>query len=415
LKVLCVVHGYPPSIGGSQWLTKNICERLVSDYRDDVSVFTTTAYHTDTFWRSDKSVWAPLTEVVNGVRVRRFTVFNRLTLLRKLVASISYRLRLPYNDWLRTIHNGPLIFDMTQAVADSGANVVFATAFPMLHMYYALAGARRAHIPTVYLGALHIADKYGYNRSMIFEAIQQADAYIAHTAFERDHLVERGIQPAKISVIGGGVDADAFCNANGTETRRRFGLGDAPVVAGIGKQDDRKRFETLLQAMPYVWDVYPHVHLLIAGAKGSSTPQILERIASLPPDRRSYVTMINDFAEEEKAPLLHACDLCVLPSGYEAFGIVFAEAWACAKPVIGARIGAIPSVIDEGHDGLLFAYQDADSLARAILELVMDPERRVRMGQAGRKKVLENNTWAAVTQRMRTVFVKAISSHTQRC
>jgi glycosyltransferase involved in cell wall biosynthesis len=411
MRILHVVHGYPPSMGGSQWLAKNLSEQLVSRHHDDVTVFTTVAYNMEHFWRSGEPAMPPGMEEINGVTVRRFAVCNRLNLLRMLMASIAYRLRLPYNDWLRTIHNGPLVFEMTQAVADSGADVILALAFPLLHMYYALAGARRAGIPIVFLGAMHTADTWGYDRKMIYRAIRRADAYIALTTFERDYLITRGIRPDKIYVVGGGVDADAFINADGGGVRRRYGWGETPVVATMGKQTGRKRFDVLLQAMSQVWAVCPDVHLLIAGAQGPYSSQIDRIIHALPPEHQARVTVSSDFSEREKPALLAACDLFVLPSGQESFGIAFAEAWACGKPVVGVRVGAIPSVVDEGRDGLLVAYQDADALARAILELLSDPRRRARMGQAGQRKVLENYTWEIVADRVRAVYLEAMARH----
>lgn len=409
MKILHVVHGYPPSIGGSQYLVKKLSEQLVSRHRDEVTVFTTVAYNTEHFWRSDEPAMPAGTEKLSGVTVRRFAVFNRLNVLRMLIAGIAYRLRIPYNDWLRTIYNGPLIFGMSQAVASSGADVVLATAFPLLHMYYALAGARHAGIPIVFLGAIHTANTWGYDRKMIYRAIQQADAYIAYTTFERDYLIERDIRVDKISVIGAGVDASAFIGADGTVIRRRYAWGDDPVVTIVAKQSARKRFDVLLEAMRRVWPMHPNVRLLIAGARTSYSRQIQEMIGTFPPEQQGHITVVSDFPEEEKPNLLAAGDIFVLPSGEESFGIAFVEAWACGKPVIGVRIGAIPSVIDEGRDGLLVAHQDAEDLAQAIMDLLANPQRRAQMGERGRSKVLENHTWEIMTNRVRTVYTETIS------
>jgi glycosyltransferase involved in cell wall biosynthesis len=411
MKILHVVQAYHPAIGGSEWLVKNFAEQLASRYGDEVTVFTSNAYKPEAFWLTKGPLMPPGIETINSVIVRRFKIFNGLQLLRRLLAQGSRRLNLPYNDWIRTIQTGPLILCMPQAIANSGAEVVFATAFPFLHMYYALAGARRAGIPVVFLGSIHVADKWGYDRKMMYQAIQQVDAYIALTTFERDHLIQRGISPSKITVIGGGVDADAFVNAEGTEIRRQYGWGDDPVVAVMARQSALKRLEVLLQAMPQVWAVHPNVRLLMAGARTSYSPQIDRVINALPPEQQAQVTVISDFSEDQKPRLLAACDLIAHPSGNESFGIAFIEAWACGKPVIGVRVGAIPSVIDEGRDGLLVRYLDPDSLAQAILELLADPSRRVRMGQAGRRKVLENYTWEIVTDRLREVYVEVNSRY----
>jgi glycosyltransferase involved in cell wall biosynthesis len=411
MKILHVVHGYPPSRGGSQILVQQLSERLVAEHGDEVTVFTTNAYHMESFWSAGVPMMPPGSTVINGVRVRRFPVFNRFNLFRKLLAALAYRLRLPYNDWLRTVQNGPLIRDMTGAVARSDADIALATAFPLMHMYYALKGARRAGIPLVFLGAIHASDPWGYDREMIYRAIRRADAYVALTAFERDHLLARGVNADKITVVGPGVDPDVFATGDGAVTRERHGWGDTPVVAMIAKQTARKRFDVLLAAMRRVWTADPDTHLLLAGARTPYSHQIRALVHDLPPAQRERVTIVDDFAEDEKPDLLSACDIFVLPSAQESFGIAFIEAWACGRPVIGVRAGAIPSVIDEGEDGLLANYQDAEDLACAIIELLAEPERRAQMGETGRRKVLRQYTWETTTRRVREVYERILSLH----
>jgi glycosyltransferase involved in cell wall biosynthesis len=411
MKILHVVQAYHPAIGGSEWLAKNLSEQMASRYGDDVTVFTSNAYKPEAFWRTQGPLMPPGIETINGVTVRRFKIFNGLQLARRLLAQGSRRLNLPYNDWLRTIQTGPLVPGLTQAIASSGVDIVFATAFPFLHMYHALAGARRAGIPAALLGAIHVADAWDYDRKMMYQAIQRADAYIAHTTFERDYLIQRGIRADKIAVIGAGVEAGAFADAHGGAVRKRYGCGDAPVVGVLARQSQLKRLDTVLQAMPKVWAAQPNVRLLMAGARTSYSPQLDRMINAFAPEQQAQITVVNDFPEKEKPNLLAACDVIAHPSGNESFGIVFVEAWACGKPVIGARIGSIPSVIDEGQDGLLFKYLDPDSLAQAILRLLDDPSQRSRMGEAGRQKVLRDYTWEIVADRLRAVYAELVSGH----
>lgn len=404
MKILHVVQAYHPAIGGSEWLIRNFSEQLLAGHGDDVTVFTTNVYKPEAFWRTRGPLMPPGIEEINGVTVRRFKVFNGLQLLRSLLARGSHRLKLPYNDWLRTIQTGPLILNMTRAIAESGVDVVLATAFPFLHMYYALAGARRAGIPVVFLGSIHTADKWGCERKMMYRAIQQADAYVALTSFERDFLVQRGVQADKISVIGGGVDVAAFAHADGRAIRHRYGWREDPVVGVVARQSELKRLDMLLRAMPKVWAVHPNARLLMAGARTSYSPTLDRMINALPSEQQAQITVVNDFPEEEKPNLLAACDLVAHPSGYESFGLVLIEAWACGRPVIGTRVGAIASVIDEGENGLLVEYLDPDGMAKAILKLMGDPALRARLGEAGRKKLLENYTWEIVTDRLRVVY-----------
>jgi glycosyltransferase involved in cell wall biosynthesis len=409
MKILHVVQAYHPAIGGSEWLIKNFSEQLIAGYGDDVAVFTSNVYKPEAFWRTKGPLMPPGIEKINSVTVRRFKVFSGLQLLRSLLARGSHRLKLPYNDWLRTIQTGPIIPNMTTAIAESNVDVVLATAFPFLHMYYALAGARRAGIPVVFLGSIHTADKWGCERRMMYRAIQQADAYVALTGFERDFLVQRGIQADKISVVGGGVNAADFAHADGEGIRQRYGWKDAPVVGVVARQSELKRLDILLRAMPQVWAVHPNAHLLMAGARTSYSPTLDRMISALSPEQQAQITVVNDFPEEEKPNLLAACDLIAHPSGYESFGLVLIEAWACGRPVIGTRVGAIASVIDEEENGLLVEYLDPDSMAQAILKLMGDPALRVKLGEAGRSKLLENYTWQIVTDRLRAVYTEVVS------
>jgi glycosyltransferase involved in cell wall biosynthesis len=413
MKLLHVVQCYDPVVGGSEWLVKNLSEQFTSRYGDDVTVFTAAATKPAYFWRAEGEAMPPGVECVNGVTVRRFKVFRGLRLWRMLWAHTWHRLRLPYHDWARTIQLGPLIFDMPEAIASSGADLVFATAFPFMHMYYAVAGARRAGMPVVLLGAIHTADKWGYDRKMMYDAIQKADAYIAHTTFEKEHLVARGISAGKISVIGGGVDPVPFMEAEGVTTRVKYGWGDDFVVAVMSRQSILKRLDTVLKAMPKVWEVNRNVRLLMAGARTAYSAQLDKMISTMSAENQARITVVNDFPEADKPDLLAASDLLVYPSGNESFGLAFVEAWAAGKPVAGARIAAVPAVINEGRDGCLFNYGDPDDLARVILQLVTNPQRGVQMGQKGRQKVLSNFTWESVSDRLRDVYVEAISRKRQ--
>lgn len=405
MKILHVVHAYPPSQGGSQTLTARLSENLVRRYGDEVTVFTTVADDLAYFWGKAVPTLPAGTEIINGVTVRRFPVFNRLSRLRWFLSGVAWRLRLPYNDRLRTLEMGPLVPGLRQAIAQSGAEVIFATAFPLLHMYAAQAGARQADSPLVLLGALHLEDQWGYQRPMIYQAIRQAAAYIAHTTYERDYLVQQQRIPAEqISVIGGGVDAALLSPSDPLAARAQWGWGAEPVILLLGKFVERKRYDLLLAAMRSIWPHYPQARLVLAGGRTAYTATVEQWLAELPQPYQANSPLLVDVTEAQKAALLAACDIFVLPSGHESFGLAFAEAWAAGKPVIGARSGAIPAVIAEGRDGLLFDYPNPASLAEQIRKLLEQPHLRTQLGQAGRQKVLDHYTWDKVTDQVRTIY-----------
>ena len=404
MKFLHVVHGYPPNIGGIQRLFQQVSERLVGNYGDEVTVFTTTAYSNYHFWGADRRAMPAGVEIMNGVLVRRFPVFNKFGWWRLNAARLAYKFRLPYHDWLRALYNGPIIPGMTAAIAGFEADVVAASAFPLLHMQYALSGARRSGKPILFSGGLHPADAWGFDRKMIYQAIRQADGYLANTTFERDYLVERGVAAAKISVTGAGVDVDELAQADGRSWRKKHNVGDAPLVAFVGQQAEHKGIETLINSMPLVWRRRPETHLAIAGKPTAYSAKIREMAAALPPERRRQVHLLDSPADEEKNNLLAACDLLALPSRHESFGIVLVEAWACGKPVIGANIGAVAALIDADEDGLIAPAGDSAAWAQAINALLDNPDLRHRLGERGQRKVRQNYTWPAVTARFRAAY-----------
>jgi glycosyltransferase involved in cell wall biosynthesis len=412
LRVLHVVQGYTPAIGGTELLIQKVSEKLVSRHGDRVTVFTTTAAHNCNVFVNPlhRQLW-PGTELINGVRVRRFPVFNLLGPLLFYLQRAYCRLELPRDDYARALYLGPIVLGMTSAIARHPADVVGAASFPLLHMHYAIRARRRSGVPTVLSGCMHPEEPWAFDQQMIYDSIREADGYIALTRYERDFLVGRGIDGAKIATIGVGIEPDEFAHADGRRARERYGWGDDPVVAFIGQQVGHKGVDTLIFAMPAVWRAFPNARLLIAGSRTRFSKVVRWRVSQLSPEQRQRVTIVDDFPEADKPHLFHACDVFAYPSGYESFGIAYLEAWICGKPVIGCRAGAVPSVIAEGVDGLLVPYQDEDALARAIITLLENPQLRHEMGEQGRRKALQRYTWDIVSDRFREVYVRAIAAH----
>lgn len=406
MKILHVVQGYFPALGGTERLIQIVSEKLVANYGDEVTVFTPNGYNCELFWRRDQPELPIGTETLNGVTVRRFGVFNRFNELRRLVAGGSYKLNLPYSDWLRSFYNGPLIPSMTGEIARFDADVVAGSSFPLLHMHYLLRGGKRSGKPVVLHGGLHITDDFGFNRPMIYKAIEQADGYIANTTFERDYLAqEKGIDPNKMRVIGVGVDLVDFEGGNGRNLRTQLNWHTTPIIGFIGQQVPHKGIDLLMNAMETLWQGGAEANLLIAGSQTTYSPTIHQWIAELPDEWRQRVHIINNFDEKEKADLFATVDVVVYPSAHESFGIVYLEAWASRKPVIGARTGATPSVIADEQDGLLIEHRNADDLAQKLARLIADPALRMRLGENGRKKVEQQYTWDIIAEKFRDVYL----------
>lgn len=409
LRILHVVQGYAPAVGGTERVIQRLSEELVSQFGDEVTVFTSDCYSAEAFPRPAHPRLRPGREVRSGVTVRRFHVVRSLGPLLQPVQDASFRLGLPLNQYVRTWYAGPVISGLTRAVQRHPADVVVASSFPLRHMYQALRGARRAGRPCVLVGGIHPEDRWGYDRSMIHRAIRQADLYVAYTGFEAGHVIAKGADLERVEVIGLGVDPEPFAAVDAEAAKRALGFGDHPVIGFIGQLGVHKGVDTLLEAMPAIWERRPETRLLIAGAHTEFVKQIEERVAQYDPEARQKVVLHYDFDEQEKPRLFGAVDAFVYPSGYESFGVAFLEAWSAGKPVIGCRSGAVPDVVRDGQDGVLVPFRDAEALAASALSLLDNPEWARGMGLIGRERVRSRHTWPAVARRFRESYVRTIA------
>jgi glycosyltransferase involved in cell wall biosynthesis len=407
LRVLHVVQGYAPAIGGTERVIQRLSEELVRQFGDDVTVFTTDSYSAEAFPRPALPRMRAGWEVSSGVRVRRFPVWRAPGALLNIPQKLAFRWNLPLNERLRTWYGGPLIPGLANAIRDWPADVIVASSFPLMHMYDALRGARRSGRPCVFIGGLHPEDRWGFDRTQIHAAIREVDRYIAYTSYEAERVTHRGADPQRIDTIGLGVDPEPFLATDTRKAKERLGLGAGKVVGFIGQLGVHKGVDTVLEAMPAVWREFPDASLLIAGARTVYAAQVEAKIAAYPQEFRSRVKLVEDFGEADKPFLFGALDVFALPSAFESFGLTYLEAWAAAKPVVGSLTGAVSCVIDHGRDGLLVPYRSPAALSRSILRLLNDSGEARAMGEAGRRKVVERHAWPVVARRFRDAYVRA--------
>ena len=276
---------------------------------------------------------------------------------------------------------------MLRDAAREPADVIGATAFPLLHMQFAVAAARSRRVPSVLLGALHPDDRWGFDRAPIRRAIRLADAYVAYTDFERDHVERMGVPLERIHVIPPGVDATSVEGGDGKGLRTEVGVPpDVPLIGFVGQLGGHKGVDDLVAAMRLVWRHEPDAFLLIAGATTSYLATIEKAVRLLPESRRPCVRFLLDFDHDRKRDVLAALDVFASPSGYESFGLTFVEAWLAGLPVVGCRSGAIPTVVEHGAtDSWSVTARCLSWPARSLSSSTMMPFRR-RLADTGSRK-----------------------------
>jgi glycosyltransferase involved in cell wall biosynthesis len=356
----------------------------------------------------------PGLEIMNGVRVVRLPVRGGyLELCWRALERVrgGYRLSRMWlgDDGVAFVSRPPPSLQFIPPILRSNADVVATMNWSSTPAYGAYLARRLKRFTLVGIPLFHTARAWSQRDSYV-RMLSTCDAVIVNTAHE-GRFVQSSV-PCRILVGGVGVHPQAFADANGEDVRARHGLGKAPVVGFIGRQDPNKGLLLVIQAMQHVWRWNNDVRLMVAGVRIPDM-RVERAFNSLDDWERQRVIRIDDFPEADKPGLYAALDILVLPSTEESFGISYLEAWMCGKPVIGARIGSTECVIDEGVDGLLVDPDDTESLARGIVDLLTSPRKREAMGHAGRAKTVAQFTWDRVTERVESLY-KELSSEARK-
>ncbi|WP_041655907.1 glycosyltransferase family 4 protein [Azoarcus sp. KH32C] len=163
-----------------------------------------------------------------------------------------------------------------------------------------------------------------------------------------------------------------------------FKLSGAVKLLCVARQDKSERykgFEDIFKALRVLKPANASIHLNLIGS-GGDQPRLKQVCADL--GVADQVTFWGSLSDEDLAAAYHDCDIFVMPSKKEGFGIVFLEAMGQGKPCIGGNHGGTPDVIVHGESGLLVEYGDVPMLAEYIRKLADDAALRQKMGRKGR-------------------------------
>jgi len=241
-------------------------------------------------------------------------------------------------------------------------------------------------------------------------ALRSADRILANSRFTKDLVHKIGVEPDKIDIVHPGCDTDRFRPQEPRQGLRRALLGGRDhdrIVLTIGNLVARKGHDMVIRALPRLCRTIPNVTYLIVGDGPYRTN--LERLAAATgvADRVVFAGRIPD----DDLPDVYALgDVFIMPSreqadlcDVEGFGLVFLEANACAKPVVGGRSGGIPDAIVEGQTGFLVDPHDPEAVAVTLARVLGDRELAQRLGQQGRERVVGEFAWSRVADRVQAI------------
>jgi glycosyltransferase-like protein len=294
------------------------------------------------------------------------------------------------------IRHLPLDFDIYHTQDCVGANSL-----------YELKRFKELKAPTV--RTIHHVDEFRGKVLTEFQekSIHLLDNKIVVSKYWKDAL-KKGFN-VNAHLVYNGIDLARFSPSKNAMTRT--GRHSILYVGGL---EARKGVEYLLLAMELVQKEIPDSKLTIIGRAGLTSGEsynerdMFENLA----DRIGIgdSVLFRDFVSEGRLKQYYQrCDVYVLPSRMEGWGLTLMEAMALKKPVVASRVGGIPELVDHGKNGLLVPSGDVKGLADSIVRILKDKKLATDFGRAARRKV-ELFTWDRTAKMTLKIYQKALKT-----
>ena len=403
MRVLHVSHQYPPAIGGSEKYIADLSEELARRGHQ-VDVFTSRSldYHT---WRNELGPF----EVRNGVNVYRFRSVQRRAFHWRLLhfgARHYWQTRARRYELLMLLGGGPLCPGMFWQLLSQASryDLIHLNCLVYAPVAYGYLTARWRGVPVLVTPHAHFEQEVTYGLGHQRAVLKGCDHVLADTPAERAFLMDIGVDAWHITTAGAGLQPEDYPQQDPIQARRQLGLPEeAFVLLFLGRKAEYKGFDLTLAAFKALQPAHPQLWLVAVGPDTEFSESLLAHEPAPP----GFMNL-GAVPEDTKLAALNACDCLVLPSGGEAFGIVYLEAWIMAKPVVGARTPAVSTLIDHGQDGFLAAPGDINDLTACLARLLDDPDLARRMGERGRAKVLKRYTVPRITDIVEGVYLRLL-------
>lgn len=218
-------------------------------------------------------------------------------------------------------------------------------------------------------------------RPTIKNVLKDADGVFAVSNALKHEIVATGVVGIadKTKISWNSVDVDKFSSKENDSFKKEFKLEDKPIVLFVGNLIKRKNVDSLLEAKKIANSDY---YLVVVG-DGPLYKKLTKKV-----EDENIRDVIFTGSRGDVENIIPSCDLLILPSFSESFGLVLIEALACGKPVIGSDVGGISEIINDDV-GLLINPKKVSTIAKAIDKLVNDEDLRLILSMNARNRALD--------------------------
>jgi phosphatidylinositol alpha-1,6-mannosyltransferase len=243
-----------------------------------------------------------------------------------------------------------------------------------------------------------------YQRWMT-RVLRRSERILPVSCFTAEAIQGLGISAERISVVPNGIQPEKWReNPDSSRLAAQLGITNKTVLLTVSRLVKRKGHDTVIGAVNQLTSEFPELVYVIVG-EGPEKERLQNLARNLRMEDR---VLFAGFVKEEVLPAYYAlCDLFVLTpveildaGDVEGFGIVYLEANAMGKAVIGSRSGGIQDAVIHGKTGLLVAPGETESLAEAIRLLLQKKRLRNQLGRQGRDRVYSEYLWSEIASRL---------------
>jgi glycosyltransferase involved in cell wall biosynthesis len=388
MRILKLTVRFPPAPGGVEFQQLAICKELARRGHE-VEVFSSDLYSEIPFKRLDNSY-----SVVEGIPVTRFKA-------RSLKGDFQYS----------------VMPSMLSTTLRGRWDIIHAHSYGFFPSHVGAVAGRAKRGTFVFTPHLHPGEttwggerrkrmRMLYDRFLSNLVNVSASKIICVSEGELNYAVESGFDRDSLVIVPDSVDISRFDGIPKGAFKSKYNI-DSEFVLFVGRLAKNKGLEYLVEAIPQVLKDHPRIKFVLIGEDEGMREILLHQSKKFGIKQNLIFTGPLDYGTVSSAFV--DCSLFVLPSEFEAFGIVLAEAQAARKPCVATKVGGVPNVVKDKQTGLLVDFGNSRDLAQAICDLLDDKDKSTSFGEAGYKWVSENFAIENVVDRLEEVYEEVLS------
>lgn len=269
----------------------------------------------------------------------------------------------------------------------------------------------------VHAGEIRLENLGWRDKRYMYFTLKNADKIFAVSRYSRQLLINLGFPENKCVFMPNAVDSDIFNPCiDTTKLKTRFAVGGKKIILSVGRLEKVKGLDMIIKALPEVIKKVPELYYLIIG-EGREEDYLKNLVRDL--QLGNYVKFLGFIPYYLLPQYYNLCDVFILASrqircknesSNEAFGIVYIEASACAKPVIAGNSGGVKDAVIDRVTGILINPEDIKEITVALVNLLTDGELAQKLGKNGRRRIEQELNWTNIAKQINQIANKEIAN-----